>query len=267
MLSFVVYCISGLSDLLVVDTPLSLVPRDEADCFRIRRSVFQEEAVLRMLSVFRSATTENSVRMGALRQLATMLDDPALHSAFLGDGGLDSITDKLKELASTEVPVLTEDSKLAVGACVLAMKLLLRRDAVARARLSRDRELLLVLLRTASLCRLSLAALSEVAVVIGLLVFHECLREHSRPSTASEQSGKVGDAKEMSLPATVVARYQVICFTALAYLKVSLRFETMYLLTPILLFFCGLEISLIVKMSCCCRRTLVQLKTTSRMLN
>nr|CAB3265825.1 rotatin-like [Phallusia mammillata] len=205
--------ISGLTDLLVVDTPLSLVPRDETDCFRIRRSVFQEEAVLRMLSVFRSTTTETSVRLGALRQLATMLEDPSLHKAFLANKGLDSITDKLKELAANTVPVLTEDSKLAVAACVLALKLLLRRDPVARGRLSCDRALLLVLLRTASLCRLSLALLTEVTVVIGLLVFHECLRGYTRSTDKQHSSGgdmnKSAETQELSMPAAVVTRYQI----------------------------------------------------------
>jgi len=201
------FCTAGLTDLIFVDTPLSLVPKDETDCFRIRRSVFQEEAVTRMLSVFRSTTTDFAVRMGALRQLATMLDDPALHRAFLAAHGLESVTDKLKELAGGDVAVLTDDAKISVAACISIMKLMLRRDSVSRGRLSRDRDVLLTLLRAASLCRLSIAALADVAVVIALVVLHDVLRERERP--ASENVPAVNETLELSLPASVVARYQV----------------------------------------------------------
>ncbi|CAK8690926.1 unnamed protein product [Clavelina lepadiformis] len=202
--------VTGLTDLLVVDTPLSLIPKDETDCFRIRRCVFQEEAVIRMLSVFRSTSTEASVRIGALRQLATMLDDPGLHKTFLANLGLESVIDKLKEMVQDELSVLTDDSKPALSACIMILKLILRTDMISREKLSHDRTLLIALLRAADLCRLSVASSIEVAVVIALLVFHELLRDCKRPLP---DDAKVGGSKcetvELSLPASVVTRYQI----------------------------------------------------------
>uniref|UniRef100_H2YGD6 Rotatin N-terminal domain-containing protein n=1 Tax=Ciona savignyi TaxID=51511 RepID=H2YGD6_CIOSA len=197
--------ISGLIDLLMVDTPLSLVPRDEADCFRIRRCIFQEEAVIRMLSVFRSLTAEASVRIGALRQLATMLDDANLHRVFLKHKGLDSVCEKLKSISADDVTILTDDVKPVVSACITIMKVIMRSDAVSRERLSHDRDLLLRLLHLANLTRLSVAAMSDVCVVIALLVFHDVLRDHVRPESGNTKC----EFTELSLPAAVVARYQI----------------------------------------------------------
>ena len=166
-----------------------------------------------MLSVFRSETTEETIRTGALRQLATMLDDPGLHSAFLADQGLDSICEKLKEMVRKEVTVLTEDTKPVLSSCVMILKLLLRRDSRARERLSRDYELLTSLLRAADLCRLSIASLAEVAVVLALLVFDDILQVYVRPREPADGQKRleinVCEVLELSLPASVVSRYQV----------------------------------------------------------
>ena len=197
-----------------MDTPLSLVPRDEVDCFRIRRCVFQADAVLRMLSVFRSTSTEESIRIGALRQLATMLDDPGLHFVFLENGGLDSICRKLKEMVRPDVTVLTDDVKPALASCVVIMKLLLRRDESARERVSRDFDLLIALLRAADLSRLSVASLAEVVVVIALLVFHDVLKIYTRPKdNSSTNEAKKNEVVELSLPASVLTRFQVCRIT------------------------------------------------------
>ena len=192
----------------MVDTPLSLIPRDEADCFRIRRCVFQEDAVLRMLSVFRSTSTEESIRIGALRQLATMLDDPGLHLVFLESGGLDSVCQKLKEMVQPNVSVLTDDAKPALASCIMIMKLLLRRDKSSREILSHDFDLLIALLRAADLSRLSIASLTEVSVVIALLIFHDVLKIYTRPRDSKADTLK-GEVVELSLPATILTRYQV----------------------------------------------------------
>ena len=194
----------------MVDTPLSLVPRDETDCFRIRRCVFQEDAVLRMLSVFRSTSTEDSIRVGALRQLATMLDDPGLHDAFLNDGGLESICEKFLDLVRNDVTVLTGDVKPSLASCIMIIKLLVRRDSVVRERMSRDLHIMTALLKAADLCRLSIASLNEISVVIALLVFHDVIKVYVRV----KEDVKVPDAgknevTELSLPAATLTRYQV----------------------------------------------------------
>lgn len=194
----------------MVDTPLSLVPRDETDCFRIRRCVFQEDAVLRMLSVFRSTSTEESIRVGALRQLATMLDDPGLHEAFLNDSGLESVCEKLLELARNDTTVLTDDVKPALSSCIMIIKLVIRRDSVARERMSRDFQLISALVKAADLCRLSVASLTEISVVIALLVFHDVIKIYVRVKDDETTNDAVKpDVTELSLPAAVLTRYQV----------------------------------------------------------
>ena len=174
-----------------------------------------------MLSVFRSTSTETSIRVGALRQLATMLDDPELHHPFLDNGGLESVCEKLKDIVRPEVTVLTDDAKPVLSSCITILKLLLRRDSKARERLSRDFDILIALLRAADLSRLMLASLAEVSVVIGLLVYHEVLKMCPRQK---EDNSKMNEASpcevlELSLPATVLARYQVKITVVLIYVE------------------------------------------------
>ena len=168
-------------------------------------------------------------RVAALRQLVTMTTaDVALMRAFVTRGGVELVRGEIERLlddggsssSSSEPLVLTEQMKPALAACVSLVKLVARRDAVVRERLSRDSGFLVLLVRVSALCKLSVCLLYEAAVLVGLMAFHDVLRVYVAPTVAADvaagggaQASAVSTAIELSLPRCVSIRYKVLaCF-------------------------------------------------------
>ncbi|MEL6741516.1 MAG: hypothetical protein AAFP26_12745, partial [Planctomycetota bacterium] len=156
---------SSLIDLFVVESPLSLADEDNQPPVTTG-----EDSIGELVSVLRDEGVESSVRVAALRQLATILNHGGAR-AFAALGGVELIRKEMERSASRDQ--LTEAEKPALVACASVLKIVSRDDEVARARMSRSRRLYSLLVRLAHLARRhsSPALFHHSTQLAGLLVF------------------------------------------------------------------------------------------------
>lgn len=206
--------IVGLTDLLITENPLSLNAKDNLTGGVIGTGVFSEDALIRMLGIFRSRSLEQSVRRSALQQVSVMLSDPSLHEIFLSSDGIDTVKQHLVTLVADN-SVLTDTERTSTNASVSIIRSISIWNCDVRQALQLDQTVLLTLLRASDLCRLSVTSSALISSTLGLLLFHDVLLMKDPPPVENEDEeedvpcDENDDNKELSLPAGIVTRYQV----------------------------------------------------------
>ncbi|KAL4234763.1 hypothetical protein ACF0H5_006405 [Mactra antiquata] len=158
--------VSNLANLFIVDTPRSV--EDE-----LGRSVFQVDGLRKVYEIFTSLSVDPSVKKSAVDQLAIILQDPALHSAFKKDGGLEKILEHLQLGVLKDGDSITNNYMQYISGCITVLRYLVHHDYALRHKLAQDPSMYYTLLRVALLHHHDDRTCYEVSHLLTLLLFDE----------------------------------------------------------------------------------------------
>lgn len=167
----------------------------------LKRSPHQEEEILYILKVLVSEEDANT-KTRSIYQLISLIEDEDLLKVFISNDGFELILSQLHQLASDRHSVVVDKSLLAV--CLSVIKITLRRNSVLRSRQANNKQLVLDLIRSAYICRLTTSR-DEISIIISLLIFDDVLRVFVHPTDE-------GSNRELSLPSVIFSCYQVFRF-------------------------------------------------------
>lgn len=161
--------VSNLANIFVVDTPRSV---DED----LGRSVFQVDGLRKVFEIVTSLSVDPAIKKSAIDQLAIILQDPGLHSAFKKDGGFEKILEHIQLGVLRHGDSNTNNYVQYLPGCVAVLRSLLHHDHGLRHKLAHDSEIYTTLVRVALLCSRDERTCYEVSHALTLLLFDEQAR-------------------------------------------------------------------------------------------
>ncbi|XP_050395156.2 rotatin [Patella vulgata] len=184
--------VNNLCDTLIVKN----VRNVEED---IGRSVFQMDSLKQVYDIFNGSSVDPTVKKSAAEQLAIMLHDTNLHTAFRETGGLEVILDILRKGVYK-----TTDAQTGVPnylpACISILRYILHHDYNLRHNLAHDPQIYYTLLRVALLYMNDDKTHYDISHILTLLLFDET----SKFDVGNSKSGTT-----FTLPAVVAKRYKL----------------------------------------------------------
>ncbi|XP_069111957.1 rotatin-like isoform X2 [Argopecten irradians] len=186
--------VTNLTNIFVMETPRSI---DED----LGRSVFQIDGLRKVNDIFKSTSVDPGVKRSAADQLAIILQDHNLHSAFKRDGGLESVLEHLKLAILREQGPSKIDYLPYLNACVTILRYLIHHDYTLRHKLATDEEIYTCLIRAAFINQRDERTCYESAHTLTLLLFDEVAK--------FDMGGGQNPVVTFSIPKVLKKRYRL----------------------------------------------------------
>ncbi|KAL5022092.1 hypothetical protein ScPMuIL_001247 [Solemya velum] len=156
---------TNLANIFIVEIPRSLED--------VGRSVFQVESLKKVYEIFSNVSVDPAVKKSAIDQLAIMLQDQSLHTAFRKEGGLEKVLEHVKSGISRKGDSLTNDDTVFLPACMSILRHLVHHDYTLRHRIAHDQALYYCIVRVALLHHKDERVCYEISHLLTLLLFDE----------------------------------------------------------------------------------------------
>ncbi|XP_060080267.1 rotatin-like [Ylistrum balloti] len=186
--------VTNLTNIFVMETPRSV----DDD---LGRSVFQIDGLRKVNEIFKSMSVDPGVKKSAADQLAIILQDHNLHSAFKRDGGLESVLEHLKLAILRDQGPSKIDYLPYLNACVTILRYLIHHDYTLRHRLATDQEIYTCLIRAAFINQRDERTCYEAAHTLTLLLFDEVAK--------FDMGGGQNPVVTFSIPKVLKKRYRL----------------------------------------------------------
>ncbi|KAK3610373.1 hypothetical protein CHS0354_008649 [Potamilus streckersoni] len=183
----------NLANIFIVETPRSV---DED----LGRSVFQVDGLRKVYEIFTSLSVDPGVKKSAVDQLAIILQDPTLHTAFRRDGGLEKIMEHIQLGILKDGDSTTNNYVSYLPACVTILRHLIHHDYSQRHKFAHDSKIYYTLLRVALLNSKDQRTCYEISHIFMLLLFDEL---------AKFDKGGGNHSTPFSVPAVLKKRYRL----------------------------------------------------------
>ncbi|KAL3860206.1 hypothetical protein ACJMK2_010362 [Sinanodonta woodiana] len=185
--------VTNLANIFIVETPRSV---DED----LGRSVFQVDGLRKVYEIFTSLSVDPGVKKSAVDQLAIILQDPTLHTAFRRDGGLEKIMEHIQLGIQKDGDSTTNNYVPYLPACITILRHLIHHDYSQRHKFAHDSKIYYTLLRVALLNSKDQRTCYEISHIFMLLLFDEL---------AKFDKGGGNHSTPFSVPAVLKKRYRL----------------------------------------------------------
>ncbi|KAJ8303020.1 hypothetical protein KUTeg_019416 [Tegillarca granosa] len=186
--------VTNLTNIFVMETPRSV---DED----LGRSVFQIDGLRKVFEIFTSTSVDPSVKKSAVDQLAIILQDHNLHTAFKNEGGLEKIMDHIELGIQKQENTQANEYLQYLPACVTILRYLIHYDYTLRHKLAYETQIYINLLRVAFLHQKEQRVCYDVAHIFTLLLFDEVAK--------FDLGGGLNPVVHFSVPLILTKRYRL----------------------------------------------------------